>query len=186
MQSLFENRRQALKVRLWLLASLIVCLGTLYGSASIYQSYGLSPGDGGALRAFGERLALAGFVALLGLMFPAAMMVYASLYVLRVDLRGNQLFLDTITPWGVGVLRHEISTDSLTSSRYHHGRFSVRRGTGSPGRSIPLEVDAPWITISSEGRRLPFLLDVQAEHIDVETLSKLIRTAMADWESDRG
>ncbi len=129
---------------------------------------------------------MAGLAGALGLVFAGGMMIYASIYVLRIDQQGNQLVLKTIAPWGFGSLRHEIRIEALTKSRYQNGRFSVVRATGSPGRNIPLEVDAPWITVAVQGRRLPFLLDIQAEHIDSGALRKLITGAVAEWTLDRG
>ena len=48
---LFENRRQALKVRIVLWVSLVVCAGALYGGWAIMQTYGPSqqPIAGGRL-----------------------------------------------------------------------------------------------------------------------------------------
>jgi hypothetical protein len=186
MQTLFENRRQALKLRAVLCFSWVACAAALYVSGIIYRTYGLSSGDGGVLRPFAERLSFAAFVAIIGVLFAGGMMVYASLYVLRIERKGDLLHVDTISPWAIGVLHNTLSTDAVSRSKYHHGRFSAVRSLGAPGRYVTLDVDAPWITMYVTGRRLPFLLDVQAERIDVEGLSSLLKEAVADWKSDRG
>lgn len=184
MKTLFENHRQAWKVRAVLWASWLVCAAALYVSEIIYRTYGLSSGDGGILRPFAERISFAAFVAVIGLLFAGSMMIYASLYVLRIEQQGDQLHVDTMPPWGVGVLRNTLRTDAIGRSKYHHGRFSAPRSLGAPGRYVTLDVNAPWITIYVTGRRLPFLLDVQAERIDVAAFNSLLKEAFADWKSD--
>jgi hypothetical protein len=52
-------------------------------------------------------------VALLGVAYAAGMILYASLYVLRIELNGDRLLIDTVAPLGHGVLRHNIGTDEL-------------------------------------------------------------------------
>ena len=186
MRMLFENRRQALKVRIVLWVSLVVCAGALYGGWAIMQTYGLSPADGGVLRPFGERLALGGFVAVLGLAFAGGMMLFATIYVLRLARDGDQVVIDTLTLWGIGGRRHSFAISDIGESAYHHGRFSVARETGTPGQLLDLNVDAPWITLHAAGRRLPFLLDLQAEIVDISALAALAKGAVSDWQEDGG
>lgn len=177
MTPLFENHWQALKVRVVLWASLPACAGAWYGAWSIFQSFGLSPADGGALRPFAERLALGSFVAALGIAFLAGMMVFASRYVVRLGRVGDRVVIETLTPWGIGARRHDFALSQLGESAYYHGRMHTPRGHS---------VNAPWITLRVAGQWLPFLLDLQAEVIEEDELAKIVQGAVAEWQSDWG
>ncbi len=160
--------------------------GGALGGWVILQTYVLSPGDGGVSRPFGERLAFGAVVAALGLAFAGGMTLFAALYVLRLTRDEDEIIIDTLTPWGVGAHRHSFVVSDLGKSTYHHGRSSVARSTGIPGGFLSLNVDAPWITLHATERRLPFLLDLQAETIDTDALTALAEAAVVDWQEDRG
>ncbi len=175
MQTLFTNSAQVIKVRCVVWASMLICAATLYGGWSIFQSFGLSPGDGGVLRPFGERLAFGMFVAGLGLVFAAGMMVFANIYVTNLERGRDKVIIDTLTPWGVGTRRHEMDIAHVGAAAFHKGRTRSFRGPS---------VNAPWISLRTAGRRLPFVLDLQAEIIEIGPLSALAEGAVSDWKAD--
>lgn len=160
---LFDNKAQALKVRVvyWVLG--LCCLAALYGGWVIFQSFGLSPADGGVLRPFGERLAFGGIVAGLGLAAFLGMRLYVDLYVTRMEQSGDLVGVQTMTLTGRR-WRTFPAADFDLGALYGEGRVF---------RSPRLSVYAPWRTLRVKGRTLPLILDMQAEHIDEKALAKL-------------
>ena len=53
MKTLFENRKQLLKVRLILWLAIILAVVSLYSGWIIFNSYGLAEADGGVLKSAG-------------------------------------------------------------------------------------------------------------------------------------
>jgi len=51
--------------------------------------------------------------------------------------------------------------------------------------SSDLKVNAPWITLRIRGRRLPVIIDLQAEFIEVDKLSELAEGAVGEWLDDQ-
>jgi len=178
---LLENRRQAIKVRLVFWAMLVAAALAAWGGWSIFESYGLSPGDGGVLRPLWQRLALGIFVAGLGFAAAGGMALYLSLYALGIERRGDRVTITTMTAFG---RRHrEFALCELGESAYHHGRIGhVTPSGGSAG----LWVNAPWITLRAAGRRFPFIIDLQAETINIGALSVLAEGGVQDWQGDTG
>jgi len=172
MQTLLD-KTPTWKLRMLLWLSYAACAGALYWGWDLAQTYGLNPGDGGVLRPLWERLAFGGFVALAGLAFAAAMVVLSRLYVTRLARDGSRLFIETLTPLGLGARRVEIPVKALKGGSYHHG-------------AGPEGVDAPWITLRVEGQRFPFMLDVKAKEVDPAGLKKLLPFATAAWRAARG
>jgi hypothetical protein len=166
MASLFHSHHQTNKVRLVAWGSVVALVAALYGGWSIFQTYGMSPADGGALRPFAERLAFGGAVAALGVAFAGGMLLYLTLYVVRLDLNGDQVEVETMRL--IGTATRPIPAAAVMGGKYYHGSMRLYR---TPS------VNAPWATMRVEGRRLPYLLDAQAEHIDKKGLRKLIGTA---------
>ena len=142
----------------WL--SLPWALAWLAWAAYLGETFGLSAGDGGALRHAGERWSVAALVAVLGVLPLAGLTLYARRYILRLVRAGEQAELTLLgfwapieRRWPVGVF--ERSTD-------HDGRFW----------SGGVSVDAPWTTLRIAGRR--YILDRQAERIDHRGLRRLM------------
>lgn len=185
MKRLFENHRQTLKVRIVLWIVFLVGLAALYAGWSTFQTYGLSPGDGGVLRPFGERLAFGAGIALLGCILVVAMMLFATLYVVTLSRNDDRISIETLTALGIGRSHHSFDISDVGEAAYHHGRMS--RGI-VPGEQSSLfqSIDAPWITLRVAHRRLPFILDLQAEIIQVGPLTVLAEGAVSSWKRDRG
>lgn len=164
MATLLENKHQAFKVRLFIWFALLCSAGALYWGWDLFHTYGLSPGDGGVLRPYGERLALGLLMASLGLALAGCIMVYACHYVVHMARNGGQVVIDTHTPLGLGTQRHEFDAAQIGKSNYHDGSMIAR-----------VSVNAPWLTLHASGRRFPFILDAQSETLrrsDIESLSR--------------
>ena len=161
-KTLFANKRQAFKARLlyWFFA--LACLGALYGGWAIYSTFGLSPAEGGVLRPFGQRLAFGGSVAALGVAAFVAIHIYIRRYVTRMELSGNEVGVETMTSTGRS-WRVIPAGDLVLGGLYGDSRIITSRGQ---------TVHAPWRTLRVMGEKLPLILDMQAEHIDLKALSK--------------
>jgi len=176
---LLDNRRQARKVRMLFWASLLAAALALWGGWAIAQSYGLSAGDGGVLKPLWQRLLFGGFVAALGLAAAGGMLLYISLYALRIEVGGGTVAIATMTPFGRR--RREFATSQVGASAYHHGRMHHAAPAGGQGS---LWVNAPWITLRVAARRFPFVIDLQADAIDTDRLAVLARGGVTDWQRD--
>ncbi len=160
---LLENRHQARKVRALTWAFLLVACGTSWAALGLAESYGLSPGDGGVLRPPGERYAMASTVAALGLLPALGMLGYGRRYLTSIVRTGDRIELETLGLFGSG-RRLEAVPGDLSGGERHAGKV---RG--------PRSVDAPWLTLGLAGHRIPFVVDLQAERVEVEALVKLAR-----------
>lgn len=160
MAELFHNVRQARKVRALLFGSTLLFAGGLYWAADLAQTYGLSPGDGGVLRPQSERLSIAALIAGLGALPLVGLCVYARLYLIRIEQDVAGLVLTTLGTFGPST--HRVLPGEVEKIRFHAGQLE-------PGSSV----HTPWLTVRVKGRRLPFILDLQAESIDREGLSEI-------------
>ena len=150
---LFENQRQARKARLVVLGTIVWSLGWLYWSSVIAQTYGLAAGDGGSLRPAGQRYIIALLMLAVAFAPLIGMLVYGRVYLTRIRRDGDRLELTSL-----GFLlpfRYRIDLSELTGATTYKGKATGR-----------VSVDAPWITLRVKGRRLPFVIDLQAEHVD--------------------
>jgi hypothetical protein len=173
---LLDNRRQARKVRIVFWASVAAAAFALWSAWGIAETYGLAAGDGGVLRPLWQRLLFGGIVAALGLAAAGGMLLYISLYVLRIELRGDTVAIATMTPFGRR--KREFARSELGGSAYHHGRMHHRSAAGERGG---LWVNAPWITLRVAGRQLPFIIDLQADEIDAGRLARLAKGGVQEW-----
>ncbi len=166
---IFDNKRQALKVRFvfWLLVA--AGLGALWAGWSIMLYYGLSEADGGVLRPLWQRLLFGGFVAALGGMAAYGMWIYIHLYVLRMSIQGTEVTIATMAPFGRS--ERVIAAGDLGEGAYHEGKLydldDVDRRHAIP------RVDAPWITLKARDQFWPFIIDAQAEVLDIGRIRQL-------------
>ncbi len=185
MTLLFDNHRQTLKVRCLMWGIFAAGLSALYAGWSIFQTLGLAPGDGGVLRPVGERLAFGAGVALLGIAGIAGMMLFASLYAVTLSRQGERIEIETLTLSGIGRRHFSFDVSEVGEAAYHHGR--MKRGIATDEDVAMYDgIDAPWITMRVAGRRLPFILDLQAEIIEIVPLTLLAEGAVTDWQNDPG
>ena len=156
---LVENTRQARKVRWLCWASAAWAAGWLWWAAEMAQSYGLSPGDGGALRSAVERWGVAVLLAAVGVLPLAGMALYARRYIVRLVRSGESAEVTVAGFWRPYARSYPAA--AFAPGRAHHGRLS----TGG------VSVNAPWITLRVDGRR--YFVDLQAERVDRKALERL-------------
>ncbi len=178
---LLECRRQAIKVRLLFWFLVVVAVWCVWGGWEIFQTYGLSPADGGVLKPLWQRAAFGAFVAGIGLAAMIGTWVYMGMYVVDLSRHGDRVQIVTLSP--LGRQNFEYATSEIGKSAYYHGRVDH----GVPSSSAKgLWVNAPWITLRVVGRRFPFILDLQAEEINVAALRDLAEGGVQAYLQDGG
>jgi hypothetical protein len=155
---LVENGGQARKVRLltWLFA--VWAVAWLIWAADLSQTYGLSPGDGGALRPTLQRWTMALSTALLGVAPFAGMVAYVRLYVTRLVRARGKVDVTVLGLFAPTTRRFDLT--DIGPARSHHGRLQT-----------DISVNAPWITLWIKWR--PYIIDLQAGRIDRRGVSQL-------------
>ena len=162
MAVLFENHKQATKVRWITWGSVICAVGWLYWAWTMAETYGLSPGDGGVLRPAAQRYAVACGMVLAALAPLAGMIVYSRLYLVRIERERDDV---TLTSIGILMPRRQLfPLSAFVGVSSYEGR--------SEGH---ISVNAPWMTLRVAGRRLPFIVDRQAERIDAHAIASLAK-----------
>ena len=164
MKILFENKKQAIKVRIILWLAMLLSGAALYSGWLVFHSYGLAPADGGELKPFGSRLIVGGSIAGAGLAFCGLMIVYASIYVLQLSRDGEKVVLKTLSWTGKESGPWILKASEFQQARQFGGKLN-----------LDISVDAPWINLHVSGRRLPLLLDMKAETIRKADIMGLCR-----------
>lgn len=158
---LLDNAARARRVRLVLVGSALWCLAMAAWAAHTAQAFGLAPGDGGVLRPAIERLQVAAILALLGVAPLAAMIVYARGYLLRIERFGHEVDLTVADLFGARTTRVPIA--AIRRVTHHEGHLDA-------GGVV---VHAPWLTVFLRGRRLPYIVDLQARRVDAAAIARL-------------
>jgi hypothetical protein len=160
---LLENDWQARKVRLVLAGAALWFIGWSWWAYDLGRTFGLSPGDGGTLRSPSERIAVAALVWLIGFLPFAGMVAYSRIYLTRIE-----RLRDAVSLTVLGILRP--ATISFPPSAFGQG------GAEYEGKmSARVSVNAPWMTLRVRGRLLPFVVDLQAEYVNVSAIRALAR-----------
>ena len=123
----------------------------------------LQTGDGGGAMWQGvlaALLCLALVVVMLG-----GVLVFGLRSVLRLRWQGDQIEIETITPWGL--------------HRFTAPASAVRLGAVHAPVVVTQtqRADAPWQVMRLDGWRLPFMIDLQASHLDHRGLNRLASQA---------
>ena len=167
MTVLLENQRQARKARLVMLGTIVWSIGWLYWSYVLAQSFGLAPGDGGSLRPANQRYAISALALVVAIAPVVGMIVYGRVYLMRLERDGDALALTTLGFLFPHTFLVRLS-DLTGSTTYDDDK---------PGVSL---AEAPWITLRVKGYRLPFIVDLQAEHVNAGAIRALIRRKKKD------
>jgi hypothetical protein len=146
-RTIYRNRRQAFKVRAVLLGTAVLAL--------------VAVAVGVGLLANNEPGTAAMVVLLLTWPFPG-MYAYASIYALEIRHAGDYVEIDV--PTLAARKTHRIPVESFRVSDVRRGRMISSRGQ---------YIDTPWVNLSVQGRKWPYLVDLQAEEIDQTALAKL-------------
>ena len=93
--------------------------------------------------------------------------LYARRYVVSMRLDADAILLRTAgIGLGAGSRELRVALDRLGRRSQHEGKLSL---LDAPS------VDAPWMTLHVDGYTVPFVIDMQAEHVDARRISGLAR-----------
>ena len=158
----FEAGHRVLRVRFVMVLSLIWGIGGLWAA---YASFVHMVDESGGPGAFGDRLGMALFIAIIAIVFPLGMDIYARCYVVRMESSVDRHWrrYTTLAWWGE---RTELIRREALGKRVHHaGKWRVRDSTGQIVTPI---VNAPYQSQRIRQRRLPYILDDQGFYFDTE------------------
>jgi hypothetical protein len=159
MTVLFENERQAGKLRKSIVAAVVWAVGWFYWAMVMAHFFGALPGSE-AVGASSARPGLAALMFIVGIAPTIGLVVYSRLYLIRIE-RDQDLV--TLTTLGVFKPRvYQVPTSAIVAART---QTDDRSNTGA-GKPV-------WITLRIAGRRLPFVADLQAERADIAAITAL-------------
>lgn len=96
------------------------------------------------------------------------MTLFARRYVVELGVDAGHLRIATLNPRRVALRIEIIQLSELRRGRHFPGRLAK-------GRS---EVNAPWIPLRVRDRKLPYILDLQAESLNAHRLAALLPAAI--------
>ena len=159
------NKKQALKVKLASWVLMLASIAIVYAAFTIFNSWGISPADGGQLKPFNQRLIFSGSLLIMAMSIVAGIIYYRHIYVISISRNGDILQITTSlhkTPL-------TLNPADITSSSHHSGQMTVMRSSGV------ISVNAPWIILKTTNPTRHFLIDAQSEILDVAAIKKLVR-----------
>lgn len=162
---LYHSGPQTTAVRFMMILSLATAIGACWGGYALFQSYGLSPADGGRLASFGVRATWGGVVAGLGLLFALGMWLYGKSYIrsIRYDPQAETLHLRTLGMFGDG--RAVVPAGDVLGSTFSHGRLD---------NPVGVSVSAPWYKVRIANRGT-YILDAQGAVLEPALLGRLLK-----------
>ena len=169
MVQIYRATGQVWKIRMMMWLSLIVAIWFCLWGWDLFQTYGTRPADGGVLAPFGQRLAWLLFLVAFGLAFLVGMWLYGGIYVSSLwydEGKGTLQIRSLGFVGGLGGWRETYRLSQVRSTDYHAGKFE------NPGG---VSVDAPWLSVRIEGRRMPLIVDVQGEFPDRQLAAKVLK-----------
>ncbi len=156
MTVLFENERQASKLRKAIVAAVVWAVGWFYWAMVMAHFFGALPGSE-AVGASGARPGLATLMFLVGVAPFVGLLFYSRIYLLRIE-RNDDLV--TLTTLGVFKPRvYQVPKSVIVAAR-------TQTDDKNGGKPV-------WISLRVAGRRLPFVADLQAEQIDAPAITAL-------------
>jgi|GEM_PF-1873322 len=152
MTVLFENERQAAKLRKSIVAAVVWAVGWIYWAMVMARFFGALPGSDTA-----SRPGLAALMFFVGVAPFVGLLFYSRIYLLRIECNDDLVTLTTL-----GVFKPRIY--QVPKSIIVSARTQIDEKNGSK----PV-----WISVRVAGRRLPFVADLQAERIDAPAITAL-------------
>ncbi len=152
-------------VRFVLILSIFCAVASLWWGTDILLRYGMAQADGGILAPLAVRILLAGCVFLAGFGFACGMWLYCGIYVVEIsiDEKTSLVTIKTLAP--AGRKTFGIEQVAITKSRPHEGSLRTSRQT----------VNAPWISIHVDERKLPLIIDLRGRILDEKIFRKVLR-----------
>ncbi len=160
--TIVANLYQSMKVRLLYWFLLAVSAALIVTGAYLALNYGTNPVDGGVLRPIGERLAIFGGLAGSGLLIGLGIQYYMSIYVILMRRDGNRIIIRTAGQFaGSG---KSFDANDIETLKPYSGRFMLINGQAG---------HTPFVMMKIRGKKRAFLIDMQAEAVDIGELKKL-------------
>jgi len=106
----------------------------------------------------GSRPGAVGIVLVIGILPLVALYFYSLSYVVRIEREGETARISTLSLYGTRATTIPVSALSV-SVEYSDAKRAAANG----------------IVIRAEGRRLPFIVDLQAEHVEADAIVALAR-----------
>lgn len=156
MTVLFENERQAGKLRKSIVAAVVWAVGWIYWALVMAHFFGALPGSE-AIGASGAKPGLAALMFLVGVAPFVGLLFYSRIYLLRIEHSGDLVALTTLGVFKPQV--YQVSKSVIVSARTQ----TDEKNGGRPA----------WISLRVAGRRLPFVADLQAERVDAPAITAL-------------
>ncbi|MHA1523919.1 MAG: hypothetical protein ACTSY1_05885 [Alphaproteobacteria bacterium] len=158
-RTLYRNTRRTLRVRIVAWCLIGAGLAGLVAVQDIYATYGLSPGDGGVLKPWSERLAFAATLGALCLAVIASAIALSARYVaMIVETRagsGEKLKILEITT--AGLFGPQMRTVPQKGSIW-------RRHSGAINTAY---TQAPYLALRPAKTMIPYIVDLQAEQVSL-------------------
>jgi len=154
--TLFVNRKQTRKVHFVYLLTAFAAIGTFWGAHVEWQAGALGP----------EWIPIVA----LGVLPVIGMFVYSHLYVTAMMEHDGAVWLRTAALFSKP---YRIETDNLDAFDHVEGKVKPRSWQTrlNPGaRSI----HTPWGALRVAGRRLPLIIDKQADYVDEKRIRRLV------------
>jgi len=147
---------------------------SVYFGFHLFRTYGTNPADGGVLASLSVRLCWAFALSALGIACALGMLVFARIYISRIEIDEARQNLLIYTLNLIGFKRQSVPVSQVRVGNFYGGRMVT---------GIAPTVDAPWYTVRIKGRKLPLILDGQGHTLD----GKLLREVLGknDLEVDR-
>jgi len=155
-RSIYENRRQARKVQWVSAGALLSMVGSIWWGIALIR--GAGPGHE-------DDIYWGAFVAIFGLLFGACAAVYRRVYAVRLVTDGAMV---TVTTLGWVFATDDVYEIPDLVSVHRRGDAYING------------VQAPWLTLRVERRRIPYVIDVQAERVDERAIRGLVRRRQND------
>lgn len=170
---------QLLKVRIWLLLSLVAAAGFCWWGWDLLLTLGLRPADGGVLQPFLVRFLVGGFLAAIGIGFAYGMWLYSRRYVTSLGYDPDTDMLIVRTPLFLGSRTQRFARKAIKGTSFNRGYFEDPLGA--------MTVDAPWHALEIKGYRSWFIIDAQGRWLDLELAGQVLnRPATARRSTDAG
>jgi len=157
---------QLVKVRAWMLGSLVIGAAGCWWGWDQFTTYGTRPADGGVLAPLFTRILIGGFIAGFALAVTFGLWIYAKLYVASLAWEPVLARLIVRTPTYFGTRTEQFQLSQIEGTSRRRGQFS---------NPVGVSVDAPWHALSIRGKRLSYIVDAQGRWLDPELARQLLK-----------
>ncbi|MBL4876446.1 MAG: hypothetical protein JKY10_08140 [Cohaesibacteraceae bacterium] len=167
--TIVANLKQSTKLVWFFRFITLVAVVTSIGGLLMFMDTGYSVADNVTDWPNSQQLIWGGVIVGLGILCVLAMWFYMSRYVIWMQGSGDQIVIKTASPWGS--TQHRFNASQITDISYRDDKSDDKKTT--PLQNIALRVDAPWLYMSVENISRPFIIDMQADYVNMQQLEKL-------------